>query len=138
VFRYFLKFVDGWFKTGDGIKLGENGHMYFTQRMKDMIKVGGENVGVEEVEAVIMQMPEVGEVAVVAKKHPDLDEVPVAYVICAEGGEPGVLETKVLAHCREHMSAFKIPHYVCVVDDFPRVLLNKIAKNKLREMAEKL
>ncbi len=131
-------FVDGWYRTGDGIKLGENGHMYFTQRIKDMIKVGGENVGVEEVEAVIMQMPEVGEVAVVAKNHPDLHEVPVAYVICAGGAAPDTLETKVLDHCREHMSAFKIPHYVCVVDDFPRALLNKIAKIKLREMAEKL
>jgi crotonobetaine/carnitine-CoA ligase len=131
-------FVDGWFRTGDGIKLGENGHMYFTQRLKDMIKVGGENVGVEEVEAVIMQMPEVGEVAVVAKKHPDLDEVPVAYVIAAGGTETQGLDDKILDHCREHMSMFKIPRYVCVVDDFPRVLLNKIAKNKLREMAEKL
>lgn len=131
-------FLDGWFRTGDGIKLGENGHMYFTQRLKDMIKVGGENVGVEEVEAVIMQLPEVGEVAVVAKKHPDLDEVPVAYIICAEGVKVDGLETKVLDHCREHMSAFKIPHYICVVDDFPRALLNKIAKNKLREMAAKL
>ncbi len=50
-------FVDGWFRTGDGIRLGENGHLYFTQRLKDMIKVGGENVGVDEVEAVMMQMP---------------------------------------------------------------------------------
>jgi crotonobetaine/carnitine-CoA ligase len=131
-------FVDGWFRTGDGIKLGENGHMYFTQRLKDMIKVGGENVGVEEVEAVILQIPEVGEVAVVAKKHPDLDEVPVAYVIAAKGTDSQGLEDKVLDHCREHMSMFKIPRYVCVVDDFPRVLLNKIAKNKLREMAEML
>ena len=79
-----------------------------------------------------------GEVAVVAKNHPDLHEVPVAYVICAGGAAPDTLETKVLDHCREHMSAFKIPHYVCVVDDFPRALLNKIAKIKLREMAEKL
>jgi crotonobetaine/carnitine-CoA ligase len=131
-------FVDGWFRTGDGIRLGENGHMYFTQRLKDMIKVGGENVGVGEVEAVIMQLPEVYEVAVVAKKHEALDEVPVAFVIGAEGADLQQLESRILDHCREHMSAFKIPRHVCLVDDFPRALLNKVAKNKLREMAEKL
>ena len=103
-----------------------------------MIKVGGENVGVDEVEAVIMQLPEVAEVAVVAKKHPDLDEVPVAYVICAAGSDPAAVESRVMDHCREHMSAFKIPRHVCVVDDFPRALLNKVAKNKLRDMAEEL
>jgi crotonobetaine/carnitine-CoA ligase len=131
-------FVDGWFRTGDGIKLGENGHMYFTQRLKDMIKVGGENVGVDEVEAVIMQLPEVSEVAVVAKKHDALDEVPVAFVIGSKEAKPDELESRIIDHCREHMSAFKIPRHVCLLDDFPRALLNKVAKNKLREMAEKL
>lgn len=131
-------FLDGWFRTGDGVRLGQNGHMYFTQRLKDMIKVGGENVGVDEVEAVILRLPGVREVAVVAKKHPALDEVPVAYVIAAEGVNPDELQTRVLDHCREQLSAFKIPRHVCVVDDFPRALLNKVAKNKLREMAESL
>jgi len=131
-------FVDGWFRTGDGIRLGENGHLYFTQRLKDMIKVGGENVGVDEVEAVIMQLPEVMEVAVVAKKDPALDEVPFAFIIVAEGANPEGLEDRILDHCREHMSAFKIPRHVRLVDDFPRSLLNKVAKNKLREIADKL
>jgi crotonobetaine/carnitine-CoA ligase len=103
-----------------------------------MIKVGGENVGVDEVEAVITQMPEVFEVAVVAKKHEALDEIPVAYVIPAEGTDPETLEAKVFDHCNEHMSAFKRPRYVQVVDELPRSLLNKVAKIKLREMAEKL
>lgn len=131
-------FVDGWFRTGDGIRLGENGHLYFAQRLKDMIKVGGENVGVDEVEAVIMQLPEVREVAVVAKKDAALDEVPVAFVIPVEGANPREVESRILEHCREHMSAFKIPRHICLVDEFPRALLNKVAKNKLREIAEKL
>jgi crotonobetaine/carnitine-CoA ligase len=103
-----------------------------------MIKVGGENVGVDEVEAVIIQLPEVSEVAVVAKKHDALDEVPVAFVIGSKEAKPDELESRIIDHCREHMSAFKIPRHVCLVDDFPRALLNKVAKNKLREMAEKL
>ncbi len=78
------------------------------------------------------------EVAVVAKKDPALDEVPVAFVIAAEGANRQELEARILEHCREHMSAFKIPRHVCLVDEFPRALLNKVAKNKLREIAEKL
>ncbi len=131
-------FVDDWFRTGDGIRLGENGHLYFSQRIKDMIKVGGENVGVDEVEAIIMQMPEVAEVAVVAKSDPALDEVPVAFVIPVERPAPEEIETKVLEHCREHMSAFKIPRHIRIVEEFPRALLNKVAKNKLRKIAEEL
>jgi crotonobetaine/carnitine-CoA ligase len=103
-----------------------------------MIKVGGENVGVDEVEAVLLSLPEVREVAVVAKKHPALDEVPVAFVIAAEGVNPDELESIIMDHCTEQMSAFKIPRHICVVDDFPRAMLDKVAKNKLREMAENL
>ena len=129
-------FVDGWYRTGDLVHLRENGHFYFAGRLKDMIKVGGENVGVDEVESAIMQVGGIAEVAVVAKYDPALDEVPVAYIIAA--GEPEGLEEKIFAHCREHLSAFKVPRHVVVMEEFPRAVLDKVAKNKLRDMANKL
>ena len=131
-------FVDGWFKTGDLLRVGENGYMYFLHRLKDMIKVGGENVGVDEVEKVILQLPEVREVAVVAKQDPALQEIPVAFIILKKPMEADAVEKLVLDHCAEHLSRFKIPRMIRVVDDFPRSLLNKVAKNKLREIADKL
>lgn len=131
-------FEDGWFKTGDLLKVGENGYMYFLHRLKDMIKVGGENVGVDEVEKTILQLPQVSEVAVVAKQDPALQEIPVAFVIPAEPMEQDAMEKLVLDHCREHLSRFKLPRIVRVVDNFPRSLLNKVAKNKLRDIADEL
>lgn len=131
-------FVDGWFKTGDLLKVGENGYMYFLHRLKDMIKVGGENVGVDEVERTILQLPQVKEVAVVAKQDPALQEIPVAFIIPREPLEQDVMEKLVRDHCQEHLSRFKLPRIICVVDDFPRSLLNKVAKNKLRDIADDL
>ncbi|MET0378833.1 MAG: hypothetical protein ABW049_07555, partial [Spongiibacteraceae bacterium] len=69
---------DGWLHTGDRARIGADGTFYFVDRLKDVLKVGGENVGAAEIEAVILQRPEIYEVAVVARKHPALDEVPVA------------------------------------------------------------
>jgi len=131
-------FVDGWYKTGDLIRVGDNGYMYFLHRLGDMIKVGGENVGVDEVEKTIMQLPEVAEVAVVAKKDAKLQYVPVAFIIPKKEMDHDALEKLVLDQCREHLSRFKVPHYVQIVDEFPRALLNKVAKNKLREIADAL
>jgi len=87
---------------------------------------------------VILQLPEVREVAVVAKQDPALQEIPVAFIISKKPMEHDALEELVLNHCAEHLSRFKIPRIIKVVDDFPRSLLNKVAKNKLREIADKL
>ena len=85
-----------------------------------------------------MQLPQVKEVAVVAKQDPKLQEVPVAFVIPHTAMDHDVLEKLVLDQCREHLSHFKIPRVVRIVDEFPRAVLNKVAKNKLREIANSL
>jgi acyl-CoA synthetase (AMP-forming)/AMP-acid ligase II len=74
---------DGLFITGDRVRLGEDGYLYFADRSKDMLKIGGENVAASEIERVIGAVAGVSEVAVVAKHHDMLDEVPVAFVIAA-------------------------------------------------------
>ncbi len=129
----------GWFDTGDLVTLHEDGFISFADRDKDMLKVGGENVAASEVERVIMEIPEAAEVAVVAKKHEMLDEVPVAFVL-VEGGLEGAasdLAEKVLAACREKLADFKVPKEVILVDSLPRSTLEKIAKAELRARLEK-
>lgn len=126
----------GWFKTGDTVTLHEDGFISFADRSKDTLKVGGENVAASEIERVILLVPGVREVAVVARKHPMLDEVPVAFVK-PDTGAPKTLAEDVAAACIRALADFKRPREVRLVEDFPRSTLEKIAKNQLRaQLAE--
>jgi carnitine-CoA ligase len=122
---------DGLFITGDRVRLGENGYLYFADRSKDMMKVAGENVAASEVERVIMEVAGVGEVAVVARAHPMRGEVPVAFVIATPAAPEG-LGDKILAACQSRLATFKVPTEIRIVSEFPRAALNKVAKNELR------
>ena len=126
---------DGWFCTGDRVSLLPDGSIQFGDRDKDMLKVGGENVAASEIERVILAVPGVYECAVVAKKHPMLDEVPVAFVLPAAGAPPG-LDQRVAAACAAQLADFKCPTEIRVVDALPRSTLEKIAKAELRRWIE--
>ena len=77
--------ADGWLRTGDqGVRL-QGGYIKFLSRIKDVIRVGGENLSPLEVEEVLMGHPDVQEVAVVSAPHPRLTEVPVAFLILRPG-----------------------------------------------------
>ncbi len=128
----------GWFITGDRVRLGENGWLYFSDRAKDMLKVGGENVAASEVERVIALVSGVLETAVVGRRDPMLDEVPVAFLRV----EPTTDEARsallgaVRAACESSLADFKRPREYILVDDFPRATLEKIAKAELRRRLE--
>jgi crotonobetaine/carnitine-CoA ligase len=126
----------GFFLTGDRVTLLENGFIKFGDRAKDMLKVGGENVAASEIEQVIAVVPGVREAAVVGKKHPMLDEVPVVFIIPHAGVErapPGLHDT-VMAACRSALADFKVPREIRFVDEMPRSTLEKVAKAELRKM----
>ncbi|WP_315784349.1 AMP-binding protein [Bradyrhizobium sp. SZCCHNPS1003] len=128
--------ADGFFLTGDRVTRLENGFIKFGDRTKDMLKVGGENVAASEIEQVIITVPGVRETAVVAKKHPMLDEVPVAFVIPQAGVAREELAEKVLAACRAGLADFKVPREVKLVDEMPRSTLEKVAKAELRKLLD--
>lgn len=131
---------DGWFKTGDMARLGEDGYFYFADRDNDVLKVGGENVSARQVEEVVTAAGGFDEVAVVAQKHDMLDEVPVVFGIkspyCEDSDEE--LAKKVLEHCKQNLADFKCPKSIYFRDELPRATLEKVAKNKLREIADEL
>ncbi|MXW91768.1 MAG: ATP-dependent acyl-CoA ligase [Rhodospirillaceae bacterium] len=129
---------EGFFTTGDKITVHSDGFCSFSDRAKDMLKVGGENVAASEVERVIAEQPLAREVAVVAKKHPMLDEVPVAYILVDGGAAkaPPDYGERIIAACRQSLADFKVPTEVRLVDDFPRSTIEKIAKNVLRAELE--
>ncbi|MEZ5850190.1 MAG: AMP-binding protein [Hyphomicrobiaceae bacterium] len=127
---------DGWFITGDRVRLETDGWVTFADRDKDMLKVGGENVAASEIERVIATVPGVYENAIVAQKHRMLDEVPVSFVIPAPGvpeSEHGALAERVLAACREKLADFKVPRDVRIVTEMPRSTLEKVHKAELRK-----
>jgi len=130
-------FQDGWFKTGDMVRQGPGGNVFYQERDKDLLKVGGENVSARQVEDAVMSVPGVARVAVVGKKHDFLSEVVVAFVVKAPGAaNDAALEDAIKEHCRGCLAEFKVPRAVYFVEGFPTGTLDKILKNKLREMAD--
>ena len=126
---------DGLFATGDRVRRGSDGFLYFADRSKDMLKVGGENVAASEIEAVIAAVAGVREVAIAAKKHPMLDEVPVAFIIPADSHGPDLAE-KAAAACKKALATFKQPHEFRLVDSLPRATLEKVSKAALRAILD--
>jgi len=128
---------DGWLRTGDIVRMGDDGNYFYCDRDKDALKVGGENVSAREVEDSIGTVAGVGSVAVVGKHHEFLDEVVVAFVIKGAGApDDDALALAVIEACRGKLADFKVPRAVYFVDEFPTGTLDKILKNKLREMAD--
>ena len=127
--------ADGWFKTGDLVALSEDGFFYFKDRDKDALKVGGENVSAKEVEDVCRTVPGIADVAIVGQKHDFLGQQAVAFVIPAPNA-PADLGEQIMKACAARLAGFKCPKAVYLVDEFPRATLEKVAKNKLRELAD--
>ncbi len=125
----------GWFETGDVVTAYADGSMVFNDRSKDMLRVGAENVAASEIERVIGAVPGVREVAVVAKKDPMLEEVPVAFVLSSDSDRDALTEAIERA-CGEQLADFKRPRQIVHLDEFPRSTLDKVAKKDLRKLLE--
>jgi carnitine-CoA ligase len=123
---------DGLFVTGDRVRLGIDGYLYFADRSKDMLKVGGENIAASEIERVIAAVPGVAEVAIAAKPHPMLTEAPVAFVIAQKADD--TLVARISQACLVSLASFKQPHEIRIVESLPRVTLEKVSKAALRAL----
>jgi acyl-CoA synthetase (AMP-forming)/AMP-acid ligase II len=122
---------DGWLHTGDlGVRDAE-GDIEIVDRLKDMIRTGGENVYAAEVERVLVSHPAVVEAAVIGVPDERWDERVVAVVALRE---PNALdEAQLQEYCREHLARYKVPKEIRFTEDFPRTGVGKIAKPQLRE-----
>lgn len=129
-------FRHGWFHSGDVAWMDEDGAIWFTDRKKDVIKTGGENVASIEVERGLMGHPAVAEAAVIGVAHPHWGEAITAVVKLNPDMDAD--ETALLEHSRKHLSGFQVPKKIVIVDEFPRTGTGKIQKNVIRGQLEDL
>lgn len=124
-------FFGDWLRSGDIGYLDEDGFLFLTDRAKDMILTGAENVASSEVEAVIYKMPQVAEVAVIGLPDEKWGERVVAVVV-PHAGSTLTLED-VETHCRKHLAGFKVPREIRVTEALPRNPSGKVLKRVLRD-----
>jgi len=123
-------FFGDWFRTGDIGYLDADGFLYLTDRKKDMIISGGENIASSEVERVIYELPQVREVAVIGLPDARWGEKPVAVVVLAEGTRLAMPD--LTDHCRARLAGFKVPKQLILRDSLPRNPSGKVLKRVLR------
>jgi fatty-acyl-CoA synthase len=124
-------FTGGWFRSGDLGILDADGYLAVVDRVKDMIKTGGENVASREVEEALHTHPAVAEAAVVGITHPRWIEAVIAVVVLRSGAE--VTPEGLREHARARLAGFKVPKAVTIVDALPKNPSGKVLKRRLRE-----
>ena len=122
---------DGWFHTGDGGVIGDDGYLTISDRKKDVIITGGENVSSIEVEDVLFSHPAVAEVAVIGVPSEKWGETIKALVVLAEGEE--ATEADLIAWCKDKAAGYKAPTSIEFRDELARTATGKLQKFKLRQ-----
>ncbi len=119
----------GWFHTGDGGYLDDDGYLVISDRKKDVIISGGENVSSIEVEDALAAHPAVREAAVIGTPDDKWGELVTGLVVSGDD----VTEAELIAHCRTRLAGYKCPKRIEFVESLPRTATGKLQKFKLRE-----
>ena len=120
---------EGWFYTGDLGRFDEEGYLYVVDRKKEMVIRGGENIYCIEVENVLYQHPKVAEAAVTGAPDPIYGEVVKAVVVLKKNHQ--ATETEIQEFCKKFLADYKVPKYVCFIDELPRNPGGKVMKKAL-------
>ncbi len=123
--------ADGSVRTGDRGYLDEGGYLFFLGRIKNMLRVGGENVSAEEVESMLLRHPKIKLAAVIGVPDPRLQEVVMAIVELKEGAE--ATEREIIDFCSSRMANFRVPRFVRFTTDWPMTGSGKIQKHVLKD-----
>lgn len=121
---------EGWFRTGDVAVIHPRGHIQIVDRLKDMILVSGFNVYPNEIENVVYSYPGISEAAVIGVPSEATGEAVKLFVVSTN---PATKEEHLIAHCREHLTAYKVPKIVEFRDELPKSNVGKILRRMLRD-----
>ena len=122
---------DGWFRTGDVVTIDPEGYIKITDRVKDMIKSGGEWISSIDLENAIVGHEAVKEAAVIAVPHPKWQERPLAVVVVKDGMR--VSEDELRAFLEKRFARWQVPEAYVFVDELPHTSTGKLLKTKLRK-----
>jgi long-chain acyl-CoA synthetase len=123
---------DGWMHTGDLASIDEDGCIFIVDRKKDMILTAGFNVYPAEIERVVAGHPDVALVAVGSIPDEAKGELAKAYIVPKTGVSPD--SDSIIAYCREHLAAYKVPRAVQFVDDLPKTSTGKVMRRELKTL----
>jgi acyl-CoA synthetase (AMP-forming)/AMP-acid ligase II len=126
----------GWMKTGDICVMDADGYIDITDRKKDMFINGGFNAYPAEIESMMLEHPEVGQVSVIGVPDERLGEVGAAFIVATPAGPPNLNELE--TWCRKEMANYKVPRHFWIIDELPLNPSNKVLKTELREKAADL
>ena len=126
---------DGWLLTGDTAWMDSAGYLYFFERKKEVIKVGGENVSAVEIEQTLAEHPGVAECAVLGVPDAVKDEAVKVFVVARP--EAGLTAAEVRAFCAARLAKFKVPKFVEFRDSLPKTSIGKIEKKLLRDLVQR-
>ena len=122
----------GWWRTGDVIREGEDGSLFFVDRRKNVIRRSGENIAAVEVEAVLLQSPAVDNCAVCAVPDEIRGDEVFAFIVAKAGAADA---RAIFDHCMAHLTYFKAPGYIAFADTLPLTASQKVSRGQVKQMA---
>jgi acyl-CoA synthetase (AMP-forming)/AMP-acid ligase II/acetyltransferase-like isoleucine patch superfamily enzyme/acyl carrier protein len=130
-------YVHGWFRTGDQGRFDEDGYLFLTGRLKEIINRGGEKISPREIDEVLLQHPSVGQAVAFAVPHPTLGEDVAAAVVL--NANTTATEAEIREFAAATLAGFKVPQQIVIVDQIPKGPTGKVQRIGLAEkLADKL
>lgn len=121
---------DGWLRTGDIARIDADGYMFIVDRLKELIKYKGFQIAPAELEATLVAIEGITDAAVIGKPDPEAGELPIAFVVCADGGPTA---DQINAHFAATLAPYKQLHAIHMVDEIPKSASGKILRRLLRD-----
>ena len=126
---------DGWYWSGDMVRVDETGQYHIVDRRKEMMKYKGFSIAPAEVESVLLEHPGVRDCGVVSRIQSDGDEIPCAFVVLREGElETARSSEGIQSFMGERMASYKVPREIHFVTTIPRTASGKILRRELRKL----
>jgi long-chain acyl-CoA synthetase len=127
-----------WLRTGDLVRMDEEGYFYFFDRKRDLIKYKGYSVFARHVEEVLYKHPQIKAAGVVGVPDPKVGNIIKAYVVLQGEARGKVSEEEIMEFCRQNLAHYKVPGIIEFRGELPKTDVGKVSRRELREEAEEI